>query len=589
MLHLVRCLLLSVLLTVVAVPTASAVDRPPAIPTATGAGGSAATVDPYATQVAVNVLRRGGNAVDAAVAAAAVLGVVEPYSAGIGGGGFMVIRDRKGRVRTIDGREFAPRRFEPDSFIDPATGQPIPFAERVTSGLGVGVPGTLRTWQAALDAYGTRPMRRLLRPAITIASDGYEVDPTFEQQTKDNQARFADFTSTSALYLPGGQPPAAGTVHRNPDLAATYRLIARRGVNAFYEGPLAQDILDTVTDPPVREGATRRVRPGLMESEDLEAYFARWRKPTRVGYRGLHVFGMAPPSSGGTTVAEILNIMEARGEAATDPVLEMHRFIEASKLSFADRAAYLGDPDFVNVPTRCLLLQPFADGRASLIGETALPTPQKSGTCTAGQRGEKSTAEEGPSTTHLTVADRKGNVVAYTFTIEQTGGSGIVVPGRGFLLNNELTDFEPTPGLPNSPAARKRPRSSIAPTIVTRGRKHRPVLAVGSPGGATIITTVAQILINRFERGMTLPEAIADPRVSQRNGPRSDAEPAFLQSPVAAGLRTRGHDFSQVPEIGAATGIEFLAGGRQQAAAEPARRGGGSAMVVRRAPRATPR
>ena len=589
MLHLVRTFVLSALFLAVLAPAApAAVERTPALPTATGFGGSAATVDPYATQVAINVLRRGGNAVDAAVAAAAVLGVVEPYSAGIGGGGFMVVRSRKGKVRTIDGREFAPRRFEPDSFIDPATGQPIPFAERVTSGLGVGVPGTLRTWQNALDQYGTRPLRRLLRPAIRIARQGYEVDPTFTQQTTDNQARFADFTSTSELYLPGGRPPAPGTTHRNPDLAATYELIARRGVNAFYEGPLARDIVRTVQAPPVREGATRRVRGGLMETEDLAAYFAKWRKPTRIGYRGLRVYGMAPPSSGGTTVSEILNIMEARGAPATDAVLEMHRFIEASKLSFADRNAYVGDPDFVEVPTRCLLLQPFADGRASLIGESALPAPQKAGTCTAEQRGA-SRASEGPSTTHLTVADRKGNVVAYTFTIESTGGSGIVVPGRGFLLNNELTDFEPTPGLPNSPEARKRPRSSISPTIVTRGRKNRPVLALGSPGGATIITTVAQILINRLERGMTLPEAIADPRVSQRNGPRSDAEPTFVNSSLAAGLRARGHEFNQVPEIGAATGSEFLAGGRQQAGAEAQRRGGGSAMVVRTGPRARPR
>jgi gamma-glutamyltranspeptidase/glutathione hydrolase len=322
-----------------------------------------------------------------------------------------------------------------------------------------------------------------------------------------------------------------------------------------------------------------------MSTADLKAYVAKWRKATRIGFRGLHVWGMGPPSSGGTTVGEALNIMESQGGPATDATTEMHRYIEASKLAFADRGAYLGDPDFVNVPVRCLLSQSFADGRGSLIGDTALTAPQKPGTCASGS---SSGADEGPSTTHLTVADKRGNVVAYTFTIEQTGGSGIVVPRRGFLLNNELTDFEPTTGLPNSPAARKRPRSSISPTIVTRGKHNRPVVAVGSPGGATIITTVLQILVDRFERGMTLPEAIADPRVSNRNVTKGDAEPAFLASPLAASLQAKGHQFASVPEIGAATGIEFLAGGRQQAAAEPVRRGGGSAMVVRTGGKAKP-
>jgi gamma-glutamyltranspeptidase/glutathione hydrolase len=578
-----RVLRLIVLLALLAAPSsaAAAVPRPTPVPTATGVGGSAASVDPYATKAAIDVLRKGGNAIDAAVAAAGVLGVVEPYSSGIGGGGFMVIRDRRGRIRTIDGREFAPAAYRPDIFIDPATGKPIPFDERVTSGLGVGVPGTLRTWEKALRAYGTRKLSKLLKPAIRIARDGFEVDPTFTQQTKDNQARFADFTSTAALYLPGGQPPAPGTTFTNPDLAKTMQTIARKGVEAFYQGAIAADIVDTIRQPPVRPGATRNIRPGVMSADDLVDYVAKWRKPTRIGYRGLHVWGMGPPSSGGTTVGEALNIMESKGGPAQDPVEELHRYLESSKLAYADRAAYLGDPDFVDVPVRCLLSQPFADGRGALIGQSALPTPQKAGTCPA--EASASGAQEGPSTTHLTVADKKGNVVAYTFTIEQTGGSGIVVPGRGFLLNNELTDFEPTTGLPNSPAARKRPRSSISPTIVTRfGKRNKPVLAVGSPGGATIITTVLQILVDRFERGMSLPAAIADPRTSNRNGAKSDAEPAFLASPLAAGLQARGHQFAQVAEIGAATGIEFRSRGRQQAAAEPVRRGGGSAMVVRK-------
>ena len=580
------CILLALMAaTAIAPPAAPAkAKRPPAVPTATGSGGAAATVDPYATKAAIDVLRRKGNAIDATIAAAAVLGVVEPYSGGIGGGGFFVIRTADGKVTTIDGREFAPAAFRADSFKE--NGQTIPFDQRVTSGLGVGVPGTLRSWELALKRYGSRSLRRLMQPAIRIAQSGFVVDPTFTAQTEANQARFADFTSTSETYLPGGQAPQPGTVLRNRDLAKTYRTIAQKGVDAFYEGPIARDIVAAVRNPPVREGSTRNVRPGLMTADDLEDYVAKWRDPTRVTFRGLRVWGMGPPSSGGTTVGEALNIIEAKEPRATDATTALHRYIEASKLAYADRAKYLGDPDFVSVPVECLLSQRFADGRAASISDTAVMTaPVRAGDCDT-QSGA-SAAAEGPSTTHLTVADRKGNVVSYTFTIEQTGGSGIVVPDRGFLLNNELTDFETEPGLPNSAAPRKRPRSSMSPTIVTdASTANRPVLGVGSPGGATIITTVLQILVNRYDLGMTLPEAIAAPRISNRNGPRTDAEPAFLQTPEAAALQQLGHQFNQVAEIGAATGIEFGSGGRMIAAAEPARRGGGSAMAIKRKGRA---
>jgi len=565
---------LSLLVLVTLAPSAhAAVPPPPATPVASGAGGAAASVDPYATKAAIEVLRHGGNAVDAAIAAAGVLGVVEPFSSGLGGGGFMVIRDADGSVRTIDGRETAPAAFTPTSFIDPATGQPYPFAERVESGLGVGVPGTLRTWEQALDRYGTWPLRRLLHRAIQLARDGFVVDKTFSAQVDANKDRFDDFTSTAALYLPNGAPPPAGSELSNPDLGALMGRIARRGPSALYRGETAQEIVDAVQHPPLAPGANHTVRPGVMTSDDLAGYEAKWRAPTQVGYRGMDVYGMGPPSSGGSTVGEALNILEGYGP--TDATTTLHHYLEASKLAFADRNAYLGDPDYVDVPLGCLLSDPFAAQRRALIAEdSVLPAPQAPGDC-----GEQATSDagEGPSTTHLTVADADGNVVSYTFTIEQTGGSAIVAPGTGLLLNNELTDFEPTPGLPNSPAAGKRPRSSMSPTIIERDGK--PLLALGSPGGATIITTVLQILLDRFELGMTLPDAIAAPRASQRNGARTDAEPAFLATPEASGLQAKGHVFNQVAEIGAATGIEFGADGAL-AAAEPVRRGGGSAMAI---------
>ena len=544
------------------------------------------------------MLRSGGNAVDAAVAAAATLGVTEAYSAGVGGGGFMVVYlARQRRVVTIDGRETAPAAFREDSFIDPATGQPIPFAERVTSGLGVGVPGTVATWQKALRQYGTRPLGELLAPAIRVAERGFVVDQTFHDQTVANAARFAAFPATAELFLPGGAAPPVGSVLRNPDLAGTYRLLARHGTFPFYRGRVAEAIASTVQDPPVDPASTLNVRPGLMTEADLAAYRALDRRPTRVRYRGHQVYGMGPPSSGGSTVGEALNILEGYDLGAESYTQALFHYLEATRLAFADRNRWVGDPDFVEVPLRGLLSQGFADERRCLIGETANVSPVPPGDpfppfgpgCPAGGQAVAGPAER-PATTHLSVADRWGNVVSYTLTIEQTGGSGMVVPGYGFLLNNELTDFNPAPlfpGVPdpNLPAPGKRPRSSMSPTIVLHD--GRPVLAIGSPGGATIITTVLQILVEHLDRARSLPEAIAVPRVSQRNSDPADAEPAFLASPEAAELQALGEQFRPAPatpplpsEIGAAAGTAYGRHGRLQAAAEPVRRGGGSALVV---------
>ena len=580
---------LAVLLLALALPALGAqpadavVKRPDARPTATGAGGSAATVDPYATKAAIDVLRRGGNAVDAAVAAAGVLGVVEPYSAGIGGGGFMVIRRPGGQVVTIDGREFAPRAFTKRSLLRRGTKRPLNFDRAVTSGLGVGVPGTPDTWRVALRRYGTRSLAAMLRPGIRVAARGFRVDRTLRRQTLDNRERFALFPATARLYLPGGRPIRAGSVLRNPDMASTYRRMARLGTaRGFYRGPVARDLIATVRDPAVRRRAKTPVPPGLMRAGDLRAYRALSRPALRTRWRGLTVAGMAPPSSGGTTVLEALNVLEAFGAPATSTTQGLHRYLEASRRAFADRGAYLGDPRFVDVPVKCLLSQDFADARRDLIAATAPDYVVPPGACTGAKPARVSTAKEGPNTTHLTVADRRGTVVSYTFTIEQTGGSGMVVPGRGFLLNNELTDFDFEPGTPNEPGPRKRPRSSMSPTIVLRDGK--PVLALGSPGGSTIITTVLQVLFNRFERGQALPQAVAAPRVTQQNAVTALAEPGFLRLPAAERLRRLGHRFSKLTddggEIGAVAGIEFLPDGRQQAVAEPRRRGGGSAMVV---------
>ncbi len=571
--------------------TAPALGAPRAtdkVPTAVGSGGAVASVDPDATAAGLEILAKGGNAVDAAVATAAALGVTEPYSAGIGGGGFFVVYDAKTqRVHTIDGRETAPAAMRPDSFLE--AGKPIPFAEAVTSGLSVGVPGTPRTWERALEQFGTRDLAEVLRPATKIAQKGFVADQTYTDQTAANAERFRDFTSSADYYLTAdGQAPRPGTVVKNPDLAKAYKLLGKLGAErAFYAGPLGRAVAETAALPPQVEGSTRNVRPGLMTPQDVTSYDAPLRAPTRIGYRGLEVWGMAPPSSGGSTVGEALNILEGYELGGLRRTEALHRYLEASALAFADRGRYVGDPGYTRVPLTELLSDGFAaDRRACINPVTAASKPVPAGVPDGsydGQCGPAAApydpATEGLSTTHLTTADRWGNVVAYTLTIESTGGSGIAVPGWGFLLNNELTDFDFGPAAsPNRPAGGKRPRSSMAPTIVTRDGS--PVLALGSPGGSTIITTVLQVLVEHLDLGRSLPDAVAAPRASQRNGTATSAEPAFLAA-EAPGLQAKGHMFTSVAELGALTGVALLPDGRFMAVAEPTRRGGGSAAVLR--------
>ena len=560
---------------------------------ATGTGGAAATVDSVATTAAIDALRHGGNAVDAAVTAAGVLGVVEPFSCGLGGGGFMVIRTADGHVTTIDGRETAAFAMRPDSFWQ--NGAPLPFQNATVSarfsGMSAGVPGTPATWEKALREYGTFSLARALAPGIDVARTGFVIDPTFYGQVQGALPWFDDFPATARIYLnPDGTPHAVGTVQRNPDLAGAYERLADLGVErGFYRGPIASAMVRTVQRPPVAPTADHGYIPGVMTTGDLRAYRAIERPPTHVNYRGLDVYGMGPPSSGGSTVGEALNILKGYDLSSMTRAQALHLYLEASRFAYADRNAYLADPAYYDVPLRGLLSDGFAAARRALINPTHAanspvapgdPYPFEGSGAEPGAA-KVTTTDRGPgTTTNLTVTDRFGNVVEYTFTIESIGGNAMVVPGWGFLLNNELTDFNyGSLTHPNRVEGGKRPRSSMSPTILLRG--GRPYLAVGSPGGATIITTVLQILVDRLDLGMTLPDAIADPRASQRNAAVSDAEPAFIASPVAATLTSEyGQAFGNPAEIGAATGIDFLDGGLLQAAAEPVRRGGGSALVV---------
>ena len=560
--------------------SASAAVAPNGPPTSIGTGGAAGSVETLATQTAIDTLKAGGNAVDAAVAAAGVLGVTEPFSCGIGGGGFMVIRTAHGKVTTIDGRETAPDAMTPTSFWE--NGAPLPFNDARWSGLSVGVPGTLATWDRALHKYGTMKLKEVLQPGIRVARDGFAIDQTFFDQTQQAVDWFDDIPTTAALYLdPDGTPHDVGTVFKNPDLAHAYEEIAKHGPNVLYHGTIAHGIVDTVLHPNPAPTANHVWRPGVMTLHDLAEYKAKKRKPTHVTYRGLDVYSMGPPSSGGSTVGEALNILEGYPNLSTMSRADaFHYFLEASRYSFADRNAYLADPDYFKVPLKGLLSKSYADARRALITTTAAPGAVPPGDPypynTKGQASVTATMSE--TTTHLVTSDKWGNVVSYTFTIESTGGSGLVVPGWGFLLNNELTDFNyDSTTHPNRVEGGKRPRSSMAPTIVLKDKK--PFLSLGSPGGSTIITTVLQILFDRLDQGMTLPQAIADPRASQRNATITGAEPAFLSSLLKTQLEAKGHHFNNGGEIGAATGIEFLGGDGVLAAAEPVRRGGGSALV----------
>ena len=563
-----------------------------AAPVMTGTGGAVATISAQASQAALAILNQGGNAVDAAVAAAATLGVTDPFSCGIGGGGFMVIYlAREKRVITIDHRETAPSAVGPRLFQQ--DGKPLDFETAVASGAAVGVPGTVRGWHEALERYGSMRFSQVLAPAIAVADGGFRINANFSKLVEQNERKFRQFAPTSELYLHKGKALPAGTLLRNPGMARAYREIAQGGVKAFYEGPIARAIVDSVNRPPVAKGYA--VRPGAMTMADLANYEARIRPALRSTYRGYELYGMPLPSSGGPTVAHALNILEGYDLESLPRARAEHLYIEASRLAFADRNAYLADPEYVDAPLAGLLSKQYAAERRALID----PRKAAPGAVAAGDpyryqndpsiplrtqpAAAVKLAPESAHTTHLTVSDKDGNVVAYTFTIESWGGSGIVVPGYGFLLNNELTDFDfdASGPHPNVPEAGKRPRSSMAPTIALKDGK--PAFSIGSPGGSTIITTVLQTIVNHVDFGMPMDQALDAPRISQRNALDTSVEPGFTDTAQARALSGFGQRWeSPAEEIGAANALVFNPDGTVTAVSEGKRHGVGTALVQRR-------
>ncbi|WP_373990648.1 gamma-glutamyltransferase [Duganella sp. BuS-21] len=546
-------------------------------PVATGSGGAVATISEPASQAAITILNQGGNAIDAAIAAAATLGVTDPFSCGIGGGGLMVIylaRDQ--RVITLDHRETAPASFTPSVFQK--DGKELDFDTVVASGRSVGVPGTVRGWHEALDRYGSMSFKQVLAPAIGVATQGFKINDNFSHLVRENEGKFAQFPATAALYLKHGKAIAAGVTLRNPDLAKAYRELGAGGVKAFYSGKMARALVDETN----KHG-------GNMTLADLANYEARLRQPVRSTYRGYELYGMPLPSSGGVAVAEALNILEGYDLKSMPRAKAEHLYLEASRLAFADRNAYLADPEFVEAPVAGLLSKDYAARRRELINPEQAsvhaaagdPYPFQNDQSVPLRPNANKLIAEGAHTTHLTVSDKDGNIVSYTYTIESWGGSGIVVPGYGFLLNNEMTDFDFSGPAPNVPEAGKRPRSSMSPTIVFKDGK--PAFTIGSPGGATIITTVLQTIFNHVDLGMSMPDALNAPRLSERNGMTTDVEPGFTGSAQALALEKTGQHWSKTPEeIGAANALVFNPDGTVTAVSEGQRHGVGSALVQKR-------
>ncbi len=475
-----------------------------------------AAAHPLAVEAGARVLREGGTAADAMVAVQAVLGLVEPQSSGLGGGAFLVWYDAgRGEVTTLDGRETAPLEATPTLFQTP-DGETMGFFDAVVGGRSVGTPGTPALMEAAHEKWGTQPWAGLFAEAIALAEGGFTVSERLAQSVAGDEENLTRYPPTAAYFFPGGTAIAAGETIVNPDYAATVRAIASEGAEAFYTGPIASDIVATVR--------TAAGNPGVLSVTDLAIYEVKERPAVCAEFRGHDVCGMGPPSSGALTVGQILGMLDTYDLAAMGPESpEAWRLIgDASRLAFADRGLYMADSDFVPMPTAGLVDPAYLASRAELLsGDDALPE------VSAGSPGwdhavldyAPDTSIELPSTSHISIVDAEGNALSMTTTIEGGFGSRLFV--RGFLLNNELTDFSFTTHADGRPIANrlepgKRPRSSMAPTIVLSDGE--PVLVVGSPGGSRIIGYVAKTIVAHVDWGMDVQQVVDLPNLVNRFG-----------------------------------------------------------------------
>jgi len=527
-----------------------AASRPPV----RGKHGMVSSVSEIASQVGVDVLKRGGNAVDAAVAVGLALAVVWPSAGNLGGGGFMVIRQANGKATAVDYREMAPAAAHRNVYLDDK-GEYV--GESSTYGhAAAGVPGTVAGLSYALEKYGTMKWAQVAGPARRLAAEGFPVWYQLERSLMGASKQLSRYPETKRIFLRDGKPYETGEIFKQPELAAVFERMIKRGPREFYEGKTAQLIEESMRRAANADKAQGKV---WMTVEDLKNYKAVEREPLRGVYRGHEIITMPPPSSGGVAMIEMLNILErydlkSMGAGSSQAI---HVMVEAMRRAFADRAQFLGDPDFVKVPVPGLISRKYADKLAATIDPERASTSQEI-------RSGDPLPYESEETTHFTIVDKDGNVATNTYTINDSFGNKITVEGAGFLLNNEMDDFAPKPGAPNAygliqgeanaVAARKRPLSSMTPTIVLKDGKF--LFAVGSPGGPTIINTVTQVIVNIIDYGMNIQQAIDWPRVHHQWMPDQIVyEPYGLVPDVMNRLKSMGHQFGNPRYMGDAEGV----------------------------------
>ncbi|AXS42277.1 gamma-glutamyltransferase [Breoghania sp. L-A4] len=527
--------------------------------------GMVASQEALATRIGVDVLKRGGNAVDAAVAVGFALAVTLPRAGNLGGGGFMLVHmAATNETVAIDYREMAPEAAHRDMFLD-AAGEADTQKSRY-SGLAVGVPGTVSGLALAHGVYGSGALTlaELIEPAITLAEDGIMVTPDLAESLAQRHERMSRDPEAARIFYPGGTPPAPGDVLRQADLAGTLRAIAESGPKGFYQGPVAEAIAASV-----------QAAGGGMTAEDLASYTPVVRAPVTGAYRGYEIASMPPPSSGGAHIIQILNIVEAQplGEMGANSADTVHWLTEAMRRAYADRSKYLGDPDFTTVPVSGLTSKDYAKLlRASIQADKATP----SDLVTPGNP----MPYESDQTTHFSVVDADGNAVSNTYTLNFSYGVGVVAPGTGVLLNNELDDFSAKPGVPNAYGLiggeanavepRKRPLSSMSPTIVFKDGKVS--LVTGSPGGSRIITTVLQVISNVIDHGMNIAEASHAPRIHHQWYPDELRVEEGLSPDTLRLLEARGHTVAVKNAMGSTQSIQVV-GDRLAGASDPRRAG----------------
>lgn len=504
--------------------------------------GAVASVHPVATEAGVQALKRGGNAVDAAIATAIMLGVVDGHNSGLGGGCFILIRAADASVTAIDARETAPALATRDMYLKEGK---VDDEASKTGALAPATPGALAGYALALQKHGRLKLADVVLSAAEVAEKGFALDAVYERKLEAEREDLAKFEATKAvLFKPDGTLPKKGEVLKQPDLARTLRMIAEHGADWFYKGEYAEKV-----------DGWMRANSGVLRKEDFAAYTPKLREPLRTSYRGHEVIGFPPPSSGGVHVAQILGMLEGHDLAAMSPADRAHVLTEAMKLAFADRAHWLGDPDFAKVP-RGLMDREYLAGLAAKIHlEKATPVPSH------GEPPRADTDIFGDTlkhTTHLSTADAEGNWVALTQTVNTAFGSKVIVPGTGVILNNEMDDFAVAPGVPNAfklvgaeanaIVPGKRPLSSMSPTIVLKDGK--PFLSLGAAGGPTIISQTLQNLVNVLDLKMGIVDAIAAPRLHHQWSPDDlRIEPA-VGAEVMEALRQRGHTLRESGAVG---------------------------------------